>query len=511
MPNNIAYAKSISNIKLLLISSIESVYMKVSNILNIRNSKIRIFPFQTRDTSFILYPDLPTSYLLGLLVDKIGFQLQQFVFEYVYPTNTCVKKIISEIENYKEEYFIFYLENYFHSSDYALGFLEKILEKISKLEKQPFIIIHTTKAPREDIKRVIEKYECILLVVNWDFEDYFYQQFFLHKNIINIWNIYFRDDDWNVIINKNIDVTWDLNLFIWPAYANWYYTYFSKNKDSIIAILDEDDSKTDESIYYRRSKNTKIKSFRYSAWTEIMLTTGRGCKYKCSYCFRWAKYSTVRKISLATLKKDLDYLEELKYSYIYFYDDCFITTNLDRLDDILRLLSNYSFEYGISARFEVCTPKNLILLSQLNIQRIQIWLQSISLEVNKETKRVFNKAAFEKTIKKMQWFWISISLDIILGLPWEWMKWFIQTFNYAMSLQPISIFINSLFLNPGTELHEKKWEYWIITNKVDSKWQLFHVSAMKSSNDFTQKEVQIARKYVWYYIEKMKNINIVLR
>jgi radical SAM superfamily enzyme YgiQ (UPF0313 family) len=76
-----------------------------------------------------------------------------------------------------------------------------------------------------------------------------------------------------------------------------------------------------------------------------MLTSGRGCLYNCSYCYRGAKYSSVRQISLETLKQDLDYLEELQYEYVYFYDDCFVTTNLRRMDEIIELLGKYRFEY----------------------------------------------------------------------------------------------------------------------------------------------------------------------
>gem|GEM_PF-2470204 len=77
----------------------------------------------------------------------------------------------------------------------------------------------------------------------------------------------------------------------------------------------------------------------------------------------------------------------MKYEYIYFYDDCFITTNLHRLDGIIALLSKYNFSYGISARYEVCTNDALMRISKLNIKRIQIGLQSVSIGVNKETNR----------------------------------------------------------------------------------------------------------------------------
>ena len=93
--------------------------MKINNISNLQSSQIRIFPLQTKDHSFILFPDLPSSYLLTLLIDKLGFLLSQFSVEYIYPTEKSVNHILKNISGYDENYFIFNLENYFHSSDYA--------------------------------------------------------------------------------------------------------------------------------------------------------------------------------------------------------------------------------------------------------------------------------------------------------------------------------------------------------------------------------------------------------
>ncbi len=85
--------------------------MKIDKILKIKKSKVRIFPLQTRDSAFILYPDLPSSYLLALLIDKIWFNLSQFNIDYVYPTQKYIDKTLKNILNYDEKYFIFYLKN----------------------------------------------------------------------------------------------------------------------------------------------------------------------------------------------------------------------------------------------------------------------------------------------------------------------------------------------------------------------------------------------------------------
>ena len=184
---------------------------------------------------------------------------------------------------------------------------------------------------------------------------------------------------------------------------------------------------------------------------------------------------------------------------------------MDRLEALVDLLSKYDFVYWISVRFEVCSSEVLDKISKLRIEKIQIWLQSISIEVNKETKRWFNKKRFEETLWKLENLWINISLDLIMWLPWEWLKWFLKTFNYAVSLNPKGIYINTLFLNPWTELYAKQKEYWIETKKGNTTKLLFHVKSVKCSKDFSEKDFIVARKYVNYYIEKIKSIDFVLR
>ena len=60
-----------------------------------------------------------------------------------------------------------------------------------------------------------------------------------------------------------------------------------------------------------------------------------------------------------------------KYRNIYLYDDCFLTTNQHRLEEIIDLLSRYPFRYYIAVRYEMCTPQNFSLLSKLSFSQVQ--------------------------------------------------------------------------------------------------------------------------------------------
>ena len=70
----------------------------------------------------------------------------------------------------------------------------------------------------------------IYLIINWDIELFFLELFHKKTNILEIPNIIFREDNWNIHFNKEDSITNDLWEYIIWAYYNGYYTNFFKNK-----------------------------------------------------------------------------------------------------------------------------------------------------------------------------------------------------------------------------------------------------------------------------------------
>ncbi len=246
----------------------------MSGVKNIQHSKIRLFPLQTRDSSFIMFPDLPTSYLITFLTEKCNFKRSQFTIDYVYPFQKYVEKTLHQICTYEEDYFVFYLENYYHSSDFALGFVDLALEVLNqKKGNKPRVIIHTHKADFEDCNTMIQKYDFVEAVLRTDLEYYFYELFVQGNEVSTIPNILYRDEKGKLHINEDSSVSHDLSDYVLGAYYNGMYAHFPKSKEQIISLLDDDDELTDETVYYRWPKKKFIESFRYLWQAEAMLTT----------------------------------------------------------------------------------------------------------------------------------------------------------------------------------------------------------------------------------------------
>lgn len=486
--------------------------MKINNINDIKKSHIRIFSLQTQDIFFVLYHDLPSFYLLSLLIDRLWFELEQFSIQYVYPFKNYFDYISPKIEHFKEEYFIFFLENYFHSSDYAYNFLIKVLKFMKDNNINKKIIIHSLKTPEINIKQLFRDFDNILLFINTDIE-YFFNEFFYKKtDILDIANIYFRDDDWNLHITKNESVNYDLWEYILWWYYNNYFFNFQKSVDELIYIkINEKKKIVNDNIFHSRSNEKYINTLKKLKNDTIMLQTWRWCKFNCTYCYRGIKYSKVRQIPLDVIKKDLDTMQQFWYTSVYLYDDCFVSTNSDRLDELLELFSHYNFSYQIAARYEVLDEINLEKLSKANINIIQVWLQSTSKNTNINSNRNLDLNNFNSAIQNMKKRWINISIDLILWLPWDTLKDFIQTLNFAINLRPSSIFINKLFLNPKTELFENKEKYWIITENNIWLNKDFYVSKILYSNTFWEKDLLIAEKLILWLIAKFSDISIILR
>ncbi len=477
---------------------------------NLKNQKIRFFLMQSNDTWLLLFKEFYFWYLLSLLIDKLWFNLHLIEAEIVYPFNKYLDQLYEKLEYLEEEVFIFYLENAYHSNNYSYDFVVTILDRIEEQPNKPKVILHSMKMSSIEAKALLQKYNFVELIIRTDVEYFFLEYFQNQKELESITNIVYRSETTSKIITtKKESVDYNLEEYIFGWHYHGYLNKFSKSKDYIINLLDEDNIQTNESISYLWPKNKKITEFRYESEASAMISTWRGCKYNCSYCYRWSKYSKVRQIPLDVIKRDLDYLKKMHYNDIYLYDDCFLTTNYDRLDVILELLWGYDFEYGISIRYEMCVPEIFKKLEYLNLYRVQVGLQSISIDANKNTNRFIHIWKFSDLVENFRARWVLVSIDLILWLPWETLKDFIATLNYAIKLNPWSIHINTLFLNPGTELTQNKEIYAIKTNK--SIKSLFSVPRIVSSQSFSSKEILLAKEYVSKVMKKIQTIKIILR
>lgn len=464
-------------------------------------SKVRLFVNHTRDAYFTKYYSAEAWYTISLLIDKCKKKLTDFRITTIQPFPEIFNNLQDVILSYTEDYFIIYLENYFHSNEYYYHYIKHLLNIMKKnwiSDKK--IIIQSYKISKEEAKDLLEEHNNVKAVLRTDM-DYFLNEFLYKKtDLSNISNILYKDKDWKVITTDDNVIKSSLEDYTIWCYYNWYLETLQDEALEKTLFMDESRKK----IYYDGLRRPTA-----------LLCTWKWCIYNCIYCFRAAKYNVLRQIPVDIIKKDLDYLQENKYKNIYLYDDCFLTTNANRIDEILELFNKYDMNFQIAMRYEMAFRWDFLQkLINSNIDKIQIWVQSINQDTNKLIWRAIDLEKFQQIFDAFKKKWKMIWLDLILWLPGETLKDFINTFNYVVKLKPAAIYINTLFLNPNTELYNNREKYWVEYSHESktNKFRHFHsVPLIKQSTSFPSKDIDLARKYIDKVIKLNKDILIISR
>lgn len=455
--------------------------MSLKNLAN--SSGVRFFVFQSKDMVF--YPELQAAYPVSLLTNTVGMSVNNVHITSVYPFIQHFRDACRIAETCEQDSIVIFLENFYHSSVYANKELFVMLTHL----KHKKVYIHTLKTSEEECYKLMRDYPCIELIMRTDIEYVIKEELINDTPIEDIPNVTYRDINGNTHNTTKESVTYSLD-FLTPAYTNGI-AY--RDKDSVEDILSKcppDDCYTEWLVNVPKS---------------AMLTTGRGCKYKCAYCYRGVKFSTVRTIPLNVVEKDMIYLQQQGVKRIYFYDDCFLTTNKDRIDDVITLMKKYPFEYYIATRHEMCSDDVVSKLDGVSFYFVQIGLQSLKHIPN--MRRGVNVDKFSDVITKLKNIGAEVSIDTILGMPDDTPETFKQTIDYAVSLEPSTIVVNTLFVNPNTVLYDTYTDYGIQLRNVT-----MNVPYMVSSNTFTAEDMDGCRRYVYDYSTKDTNdIYFVIR
>lgn len=462
---------------------------------------VRFFVFQSHDMT--MFPELQAGYSVAILADKLGMSLDKIKVQSVYPYRRYFQKeLLPKINTYQEENYFFFLENYYHSSTYANKEIEYLLANVPYKN----FYIQSAKISSIEAETMMAKYRNIKMIIRTDPEYVIKRALVDGDNLSTIPNIHYRGVMGEVITTASEDVTYELDDYIFPAYVNGKIIGDKDSAELVSSFLDPDNENTNIKVSNHRPRDIQAQVLKQQEILKtVMLTSGRGCKYKCTYCFRGIKYSTVRQISLDVVESDLKYLSENGVKRVYFYDDCFVTTNSNRLEEIVSLMLKYPFEYYIAIRYEACSPAVLETISKLTFYQVQIGLQST--KHNSSHKRTFNADKMVAAVSALNKNRKCVSIDLILGLPGEGKDDFLNSLDYAISLDPNQIIVNTLFINPGTELSAKYKTFGI---KVNSNVGL-NVPYIVESSTFSQQDLIDCRKILLESVDRFPSIGFVIR
>ncbi len=218
---------------------------------------------------------------------------------------------------------------------------------------------------------------------------------------------------------------------------------------------------------------------------------GRGCPFKCSYCFESRGEKKLRKASTQMVEAELKHFIECKIPYVFVLDPSFNANN-DYCVQILNILkkSKTTIHFDFEIKAEHITQVQAELFSSLNCS-LQIGLQSANARILKTVRRNFDKETFKQKIKILDHHGLIFGFDLMFGLPGDSLEFFKQTLDFAIGLRPNHLDIFKLAVLPGTELHNEAASLGLIC-QAEAPY-LVQSQASFSANDLSQaQEIAVA-------------------
>lgn len=137
-----------------------------------------------------------------------------------------------------------------------------------------------------------------------------------------------------------------------------------------------------DSLPFPNKANSLDKSFR--SGISIALMTGRGCPFRCAFCFEGAASKTVRLRSIDSVISEIE--EVMSYNnslkYLNIYDDTF-TLDMKRLEEFCRKVKPFGLKWTCEGHVSMIAknPEMLYMMADAGLIGMQLGIESGSREV----------------------------------------------------------------------------------------------------------------------------------
>jgi len=195
----------------------------------------------------------------------------------------------------------------------------------------------------------------------------------------------------------------------------------------------------------------------------LPIITTRGCPYECIFCstaaFHGHKYRTRK---MAKVVDEIEYLvRKYRVNNISFVDDNF-TMQKEKVYELCREIKsrNLSIKWGCSTRVDLLTEDLLKTMKDAGCDDIFFGIESASQEVLNIIKKRFSVHQAKEVVKMAESMGIKTHCSFIIGLPRESLDSLNSMIEFVEETKPSGRALpNLLEVLPGTELYEKREEY----------------------------------------------------
>jgi radical SAM superfamily enzyme YgiQ (UPF0313 family) len=380
--------------------------------------------------------------------------------------NNPLTKTISQIYKNKPNLIVFFLDNIMSSQVFSLGYALKLFNEIKKNNKSIYLCIQSYKINQEFSKRILTENNCIDIIIIGE-PEMTINDLLNFKSLGEIEGISFRDNN-KITINKERELIHNLNILPSP--------------------------------YITRSIEKEL----YLKKNYAMISTSRGCLFRCFYCFRSTKFPLLRTFSTERVLNEIKYLISKGIKKIYIIDDCFIVNKrrFHDLADAISKINSANIKFDLMCRYEFLDKEDIKRLKKMNVKSVQIGLQTTNPKLIKTFNSNFNEQKFDLCLKQLQKNKIYVIVDLIMGLPGDSFKDFKSSFDYLIKIKPDLIRIHRLFIHPNTYLDINKEKLKI--NLVEKRSE-YKLPVIKSNYSLSYYDLLKAMNYIKL---KRKSMNI---
>lgn len=252
------------------------------------------------------------------------------------------------------------------------------------------------------------------------------------------------------------------------SFWKWAETLSSKKDNPILGVAERGDLEKNH-WQYQEIKNLDQLKFAYNRTPDSEIAnrisyyeSSRGCPFSCSYCLSGLD-GKVRNRNTELVKVELDRLIAKKVKQIKFVDRTF-NANPYHFREIISYLAetkellNFHFEIDASILSD-STVKELSKLPDGQVQ-LEIGIQSTDPKVLQSVGRhnAFKKES-EIILKLKNETSIHLHLDLIVGLPYEDIFIFANSFNQVFALRPHQLQLGFLKMLRGSRIRSEARSY----------------------------------------------------
>ena len=235
---------------------------------------------------------------------------------------------------------------------------------------------------------------------------------------------------------------------------------------------------------YGKSYNPNIRKGEFTS-----IIASRGCPFKCRFCSR--NLLSMQKYRARSTDNILEEIVELYrdgYRYIAFSDDCFLS-NIKNAHDLFDSIisAEIDMKFIITAARVDSAEKDLYKkMKKAGVTHIQFGLESGNQDVldfyNKKTTIEQNRYAV-KLSNEIGFFTIG---SFILGAPFETIKHFKSTVNFAKSLPLESVSFLPLRYMAGSEI----WQEAVNQGKINANEYIVEAGSERNLGNMSSKQIE---------------------